>query len=87
MYAGLSSWRLPTIEELSSTLDKTNYPKIHPSFKNIIDFGYWSSTKHKSFEDFFMGLIMSLAPSPVWKRMKKTMYGVCMISREYELQI
>ena len=42
---GHSDWRLPTVQELKSIVDKwRSYPAIDPTFQNVTAINYWSST-------------------------------------------
>ena len=44
-HASFDDWRLPNVSELASIADLSKYsPTIDPSFKQITDARYWSST-------------------------------------------
>lgn len=43
-HGGSSNWRLPSMEEFATIIDKTNYPtNINKAFKYILPDGYWSN--------------------------------------------
>jgi hypothetical protein len=41
---GYSDWRLPAVEELEDIVDYGRSPSIDPTFKNVENTWYWSST-------------------------------------------
>ncbi len=46
-YAGSSSWRVPTIEEFETIVDKKNHPLyINKNFKYNVPTGYWALKAH-----------------------------------------
>jgi len=52
---GFNDFRLPTKEELASTIDKTIYPRTK-TFKHVTDFAYWTSTPYKNSKHFVYGV-------------------------------
>jgi hypothetical protein len=49
---GHNDWRLPSLAELKTIVDKNNNPTIKSEFKNTASHGYWSSTPHAYFSNY-----------------------------------
>ena len=45
---GFDDWRLPTIDELKSIVNKKNTPTIKTGFKHVVSDGFWSSSPNVS---------------------------------------
>jgi hypothetical protein len=58
-FAGHNDWRLPSIEELKTIVDKNNNPAIKSEFKNTDSNGYWSSTPYAGASDFAWSVYFS----------------------------
>ena len=51
-FAGYSDWRVPSLEELRTIVDKNNSPTIKSEFKNTASYLYWSSTPFADGSDY-----------------------------------
>jgi hypothetical protein len=57
---GYTNWRMPTQDELSTIVNKDNYPTIDETFKNTQASFYWSSTPDTTIVNYALGVFFNV---------------------------
>lgn len=80
-HGGYSDWRLPSMEEFETIVDKTNPPaNINKAFKYIIPDGYWSNNVKWRTLWFYADYMHFISGTPYYDNKHKLKYVRCVRS-------